>query len=151
MHQWQLKGNDKHDLTDCGRVVMFYASVTIVCPYIRSWSYGSWIYYYLCNQCLSPLTLRVRILLWWGVHIYNIMWKSLSVTCGRSVVSPGTSVSSTNKTDHHDKNEILLKVALSTITLNPNPVKHNDFRTIILRTMDVYLLILLKHIIYNAD
>jgi len=19
-----------------------------------SWSYGSWIYYYLCNQCLSP-------------------------------------------------------------------------------------------------
>jgi len=26
-----------------------------------SWSYGSWIYNYLCNQCLSPLTLRVRI------------------------------------------------------------------------------------------
>ena len=22
-----------------------------------SWSYGSWIYNYLCNQCLSPLTL----------------------------------------------------------------------------------------------
>jgi len=21
----------------------------------RSWWYGSWIYYYLCNQCLSPL------------------------------------------------------------------------------------------------
>ena len=28
--------------------------------------------------------------------------------------SPGPSVSSTNKTDHHDINEILLKVALST-------------------------------------
>jgi hypothetical protein len=121
VHQWHLKPNDKHDLTDCGRVVMFYASVTIVCPYIRSWSYGSWIYYYLCNQCLSPLTLRVRILLWWGVHIYNIMWKSLSVTCGRSVVSPGTPVSSTNKNDHHDKNEILLKVTLNTITLHPEP------------------------------
>ena len=29
------------------------------------WSYGSWIYNYLCNQCLSPLKLWVR---------YNIMW-----------------------------------------------------------------------------
>ena len=29
--------------------------------------------------------------------------------------SPGTAVSSINKTDHYDKNEILLKVALSTI------------------------------------
>jgi len=28
-----------------------------------SWSYGSWIYNYLCNKCLSPLTLWVRILL----------------------------------------------------------------------------------------
>jgi hypothetical protein len=27
-----------------------------------SWSYGSWIYNYLCNQCLSPLKLRVQIL-----------------------------------------------------------------------------------------
>jgi len=26
-----------------------------------TWSYGSWIYNYLCNQCLSPLTLWVRI------------------------------------------------------------------------------------------
>ena len=31
-------------------------------------------------------------------------------------VSPGTPVSSTNKTDHHDITEILLKVALNTIT-----------------------------------
>jgi len=28
-----------------------------------SWSYNSWIYNYLCNQCLSPLTLWVQILL----------------------------------------------------------------------------------------
>jgi len=33
---------------------------------------------------------------------------------------PGTLVSSTNKTDRHDITEILLKVALSTITLTPN-------------------------------
>jgi hypothetical protein len=25
------------------------------------WSYGSWIYNYLCNQCLSPLKLWIRI------------------------------------------------------------------------------------------
>jgi len=24
-----------------------------------SWSYGSWVYNYLCNQCLSPLKLWV--------------------------------------------------------------------------------------------
>ena len=49
-----------------------------------------------CNQCLSPLTLWVQIPL---------------VTCSRSVVS------STNKTDHHDITEILLKVSLNTINL----------------------------------
>jgi hypothetical protein len=32
-----------------------------------------------------------------------------------------TPVSSTNKTDCHDITEILLKVALNTITLTPNP------------------------------
>jgi hypothetical protein len=32
----------------------------------------------------------------------------------------GTQVSSTNKTDHHDITEILLKVALNTINLNIN-------------------------------
>jgi hypothetical protein len=32
----------------------------------------------------------------------------------------GTPVSSTNKTDHHDITEILLKVALNNITLIPN-------------------------------
>ena len=39
---------------------------------------------------------------------------SLSVTCDRWF-SPGTSESSTNKTDRHDITEILLKVALNTI------------------------------------
>ena len=33
--------------------------------------------------------------------------------------SPGTPVSSTNKTDRHDIAKILLKVALNTITLTP--------------------------------
>ena len=43
-------------------------------------SYGSWIYNYVCNQCLSPLKLY-------------------------------------NKTDRHNITEILLKVALNTISL----------------------------------
>jgi hypothetical protein len=33
-----------------------------------SWSFGSWIYNYMCNQCLSPLKLWVQIQLRWGVH-----------------------------------------------------------------------------------
>ena len=36
--------------------------------------------------------------------------------------SPGTPVSSTNKADHDDIAEILLKVALNTITITPNPI-----------------------------
>ena len=37
--------------------------------------------------------------------------------------SPGTPVSSTNKTDRHNITEILLKVALNTITLTPENVE----------------------------
>jgi len=36
-----------------------------------SWSYGSWIYNYLCNQCLSPLMLRVWISLM-AILMYSI-------------------------------------------------------------------------------
>ena len=37
------------------------------------WSYGSWIYNYLCNQCLSPLMwVRISIRARWTW--YNIMW-----------------------------------------------------------------------------
>jgi hypothetical protein len=42
------------------------------------------------------------------------------VSWGRLVFSSGTLASSTNKTDHHDITEILLKVALNTITINRN-------------------------------
>ena len=54
-----------------------------------SWLYGSWIYNYLCNQCLSPLKLWVWIPLMVKCTRYNIMWKSLSVTCDGSVVFSG--------------------------------------------------------------
>ena len=72
-----------------------------------SWSYGSWIFNYPCNQCLPSLELWVRIPFRWGV---------LDTTLCDEL---GTAVSSTNKTDRHDITEILLKVALNTITLTP--------------------------------
>jgi len=45
------------------------------------WSYDSWIYNYLCNQCLSPLMLWIRTLLMARFTRYNIMWSILPVTC----------------------------------------------------------------------
>ena len=39
-----------------------------------SWSYGSWIYNYLCNQCVSQLTLWVRISLMAKCNRYKIIW-----------------------------------------------------------------------------
>ena len=87
-----------------------------------SWSYGSQIYSYLCNQCLSQLMLWVRIPLMARCAQYNIMWYSLIVTCDSRGFSPGTTVFSINKPDRHDITEILLKVALSTITLTLTPL-----------------------------
>ena len=82
-----------------------------------SWSYGSWIYNYLCNQCLSPLTLWVRILLRQGVLDTTLCDKVCQWLAAGLWFSPGTPVFSTNKTDRQDITEILLKVALNTITL----------------------------------
>jgi len=68
------------------------------------------VYNYLCNQCLSPLTLWVRILLVVRCTQCNII--SLAAGWWFSPVLP---VSST--TDNHDITEILLKVTLNTNTL----------------------------------
>ena len=80
-----------------------------------SWklSYGSWIYNYLCNQCLSPLMLWVRISI--KAKCTTLCDKACQwLATGRWCFS-GTPVSSTNKTDCHDISEILLKVTLNTI------------------------------------
>ena len=76
------------------------------------WSYDSWIYNYLCNQCLSPLMLWVRIPFRRGVLDTTLCDKVCQWLATGRWFSP---VSSTNKTDRHDITEILLKVALSTI------------------------------------
>jgi hypothetical protein len=75
------------------------------------WSYGSWINNYLCNQWLSPLNLWCRISIMTRCTRYNIMWISLSLTCGRSVVFSWYSGF------HHNITQILLKVALNTLIL----------------------------------
>ena len=75
------------------------------------WSYGSWIYNFLCNQCLSPLKSWVQALFMarstWCNSNQVYQWLAI----GRWF-SP---VSSTNKTDRHNITEILLKVVLNTI------------------------------------
>ena len=83
----------------------------------RPWSYGSWTYNYLCNQCLSPLKLLVRNPLMVRCTRYNTKWKSLSVTCNRSVIFSEHTSFFHHSTDRHDVTEILLKVALNTINL----------------------------------
>jgi heme/copper-type cytochrome/quinol oxidase subunit 4 len=83
----------------------------------RSWSYGSWIYNYLCNSYISSLTLWVRIPFRRGVldtTLCDKVWQWLPVGLW---FSPRTSVSSTNKTNRHYIIDIVLKVALNTITL----------------------------------
>jgi hypothetical protein len=78
---------------------------------------GSWMYDYLCNQCLSPLTLWVQILLWRYVLDTTFCDKVCQWLATAQWFSPSTLVSSTNKTNRHDITEILLKVVLNTITL----------------------------------
>ena len=57
------------------KYIIFTLSFIHVYPFVGpSWSYGSWIYIYLCNQCLSPLTLIVRTLFMKRCTRYNIMW-----------------------------------------------------------------------------
>jgi hypothetical protein len=101
-----------------------------------SWSYGSWIYNYLCNQCLSPLMLWVLILFRRGVLDITLCDKvSQWLAAGFLYVlwfPPPI------KLTRHDRTEILLKVALNTIT----PL-HSPFDWILL--VFFYILTLYLH------
>ena len=68
----------------------------------------------LCNQwqCISPLTLRVRTTLRRCVLNTTLC----DIVCQWLTAGDFLSVSSTNKTDHHDLTEILLKELLNIIT-----------------------------------
>jgi hypothetical protein len=66
---------------------------------------------------LSPLPLWDRILLRWSVLNTTLCDKVCQWLAAGQWFSPGSLVSSISKTNCHDITEILLKVALSTITL----------------------------------
>ena len=66
-------------------------------------------------NCLSTAAVQFEPLSWQGVLDTTLCWKVCSWRATGRWFSPGTPVSSTNKTDHHDIAEILLKVALNTI------------------------------------
>ena len=74
-----------------------------------SWSYSTWIYNYLCNQCLSPLKVWVRTPFIARCTHTTVCDKVCQWLATGRWLSPGTLVCSTNKTD------LLLKVTLSTI------------------------------------
>ena len=54
-------------------------------------------------------------------ELYSIQHYVIKIVIDLQWFSLGTPVSSNNKTDRHDITEILLKVALNTITLTPLP------------------------------
>ena len=71
-----------------------------------SWSYDSWIYNYLCNRCLSPLTLWVRIPFRRGVFDTTLCDNVCQWLAAGQWFSPGTPVSSNNKTGCHCPNHL---------------------------------------------
>jgi hypothetical protein len=87
-------------------------------------SHRSGIYYYLFNQCLSPLTLWVWTPFRTGVLDITLCDKVCQwLAAGRWFFS-GYSGFLTNTTDRHDITEILLKVALKTIN---KPIIYNHY------------------------
>ena len=106
---------------------------------------GSWIYNYLCNQCLSPLMLWVQIPFRARCTALCDKVCQWHATC--RWFSPGTPVSSINKTDHSDITETLLKVALNTIIIykpckiDVNNANDKIFITIKIAITDIQVLV----------
>jgi hypothetical protein len=77
-----------------------------------SWSYGSWFYNYLCNQCLSPLTLWVLIPLSWGVLDTTLCDKVCQTLVAGRWFSPGTPRYNWNIVEsdvkHHKPNQTII-------------------------------------------
>ena len=96
--------------------VYIHIGMPIIPEHLRlswPWSYGSWMYNYLCNQWLSTLILWVRIST--RTRCTTLCAKVCQWLATGRWFSPATPVSSTNKTDRHDITEILLKVPLNDI------------------------------------
>ena len=95
------------DWTDKDYIYFFYVNSC-------SWLYGSWMH---MQQVPITLKLWVRIPFQRGVPCTTLCDKVCQFLATCRWFSP---VSSTNKSDRHDIAEILLKVALNTITLTPH-------------------------------
>jgi len=101
---WWIKAKCPQKTTD----VVF----NVHCLFPTEWpswscSHGSWIYNYQCNQCISPLKLWVRIPRRRGV-LNTTLWDKVYQWLAAGLwFSPGTGVSSTNKTYLHHITEIL--------------------------------------------
>ena len=86
------------------------------------WLNGSWIYNYLCNQCLTPLKLWVRISFRRDV-LDTILCDKVCVLLVECLwFYPGT--------DRHDIIEILLKVGLNTLTHGRNMYTRTRFSVV---------------------
>jgi hypothetical protein len=81
-------------------ICFWYISICLSWP----WSYYSWIYNYLCKQCLSLLMLWIRISI--RARCTTLCDKVSQWLATGWWFSPGPRVSSTNKTDRHDITEI---------------------------------------------
>ena len=88
--------------------------------FVISLIYEIWIYNYLCNQCLSPVTSNVHI----HGDVYSIQHCVIKCVSNLRQVSCFLRVPrfpSQNKFDRLNIAEMLLNVALSTITASPIP------------------------------
>jgi hypothetical protein len=104
-----------HDLESKSQLEWWYVLIYhMTCDQL--WPFVVVINIYLCNQCISPLTLWVRTLFRRGVLDTTLCDKVCQSLATGRWFSPGTLVSSTN----HDIAEVVLKVALNTI----NQQKH---------------------------
>jgi hypothetical protein len=108
----------KRYLCTCLKHISKHLFILLLILEVWSWS---WSWSYCSKPYLSPPKLWVWIPLMRGVldtTLCDKAWQWLSA--GRSNrFSLSTLVSSTNKTDHHDIAEILLKEAFNTITQPP--------------------------------
>ena len=116
---------------------------------------------YLCNQCLSPQMLWVRISI--RARCTTLCDKVCQWLATGRWFSPCPPVSSTNKTDCYDITEILLKVALNTTNKQTNKpffmwklllliAIYADFFGIIkLKLWDLEDIVFLKHLTQIDD
>ena len=101
-------------LPDKSHDVILFLWTGLFCTFHIGMSISSW----KLKANIVQRVLWVRISLRWGVHDTTLCDKVCQwLTAGRWF-SPGTPVSSINKSDHHDITEILLKVVINTIILN---------------------------------